>query len=100
MKRPEDMSREELIEEIISITKRLEEIDAARKETSRQIAELSKQEELLTGIKKAISNGQQDISEFMPKFRELYNLKDERIARLQNEIDAMEKETFHRNHRR
>lgn len=75
MKRPKDMSREELIEEIISITKRLEEIDAARKETNRQIAEPSKQEELLTGIKKAISNGRQDISEFIPKFRDFINLR-------------------------
>lgn len=44
MKRPEDMSREELIEEIISVSKRLE-------ETDRQIAELSKQEELRISLK-------------------------------------------------
>ena len=94
------MSREKLIEGIISVTKRLEKIEAAHKETNRQIAEPSKQEELLTGIKKAIRNGQQDMSKFIPKFRELYKLKDERIARLQNEIDAMEREALHRNHRR
>ena len=46
------MSREELIEEIISVTKRLEEIEAARKETDCQISELSKQEEMFTGIEK------------------------------------------------
>lgn len=91
MKRPENMSREKLIEGIISVTKRLEKIEAAHKETNRQIAELSLQEELLTGIKKAIRNGQQDMSKFIPKFRELYKLKDERIARLRKEIDAMEK---------
>ena len=28
---------------------------------------------------------------FIPKFRELYKLKDERIARLRKEIDTMEK---------
>lgn len=91
MKRPENMSREKLIEGIISVTKRLEKIEAAHKETNRQIAELSLQEELLTGIKKAIRNGQQNMSKFIPKFRELYKLKDERIARLRKEIDAMEK---------
>ena len=95
MKRPEDMSREELIEEIISVSKRLE-------KTDRQIAELSKQEELLIGIEKAISNGRYDMPEFIPKFQELYKLKDERIARLRNEIGAIEKEkgTLHRNSRR
>lgn len=91
MKRPENMSREKLIEGIISVTKRLEKIEAAHKETNRQIAELSLQEELLTGIKKAIRNGQQDMSKFIPKFRELYKHKDERIARLRKEIDTMEK---------
>ena len=40
MKRLEEMSREELIEEIISNTQRLEEIEAACKEEERKIAEL------------------------------------------------------------
>ena len=47
---------------------------------------------MLIGIEKAISNGRHDMPEFIPKFQELYNLKDERIARLRNEIDAIEKE--------
>lgn len=37
MKRLEEMSREELIEGIISNTKRLEEMEAARKEEERKI---------------------------------------------------------------
>ena len=43
MKRLEEMSREELIEEAISNSKRLEEIEAARKNEERMIAELEKQ---------------------------------------------------------
>lgn len=42
MKRLEEMSREEVIEEIISNTQRLEEIEAARQEEERKIAELKK----------------------------------------------------------
>ena len=41
------MSREDLIEEIISNSKHLEEIEAARKDEERMIAELEKQVELL-----------------------------------------------------
>lgn len=58
--------------------------------------------ELLIGIEKAISNGRHDMPEFIPKFQELYKLKDERIAKLRNEIDAIEEEkgTLHRNNHR
>ena len=54
MKWLEEMSREELIEEIISNTKRLEEMGTARKEEERKIAELERQEKLLTDIEKTI----------------------------------------------
>lgn len=60
------MSREELIEEIISNTQRLEEMGTDRKEEERKIAELKKYEKLLTDMEKAIKNGQFDLSEFKP----------------------------------
>ena len=40
MKRLEEMSREELIEEAIYLSKRIEKEEAARKESERQIAKL------------------------------------------------------------
>lgn len=45
MKRLEEMSREELIEEIISNSKHLEEIEAVRKKSEHRRAELKKQVE-------------------------------------------------------
>lgn len=42
MKQLEEMSREELIKEIISNSKLLEEFEAARKDEERMIAELEK----------------------------------------------------------
>lgn len=47
MKQLEEMSREELIEEIISKSKRLEDIEVANKEKKLKIAKLEKQVELL-----------------------------------------------------
>ena len=69
MKRLEEMSREELIEEIISNTKRLEEMEAARKEEERKIIELKKYEKLFIAMEKVIKNGQFDLSEFKPWLR-------------------------------
>ena len=45
MKQLEEMSREELIQEIIASSKRLEEIEAARKESEHRGTELEKQAE-------------------------------------------------------
>ena len=70
MKRLEEMSREELIEEAIYQTKRIGKEDAARKEEERQIAELERQEKLLTDMKNAIKNGLSDMSEFKPRLQE------------------------------
>ena len=64
------MSREELIEEAIYQTKRIGKEDAARKEEERQIAELERQEKLLTDMKNAIKNGLSDMSEFKPRLQE------------------------------
>ena len=72
MKRLEEMSREELIEEIISNTKRLEEMEAARKEEERKITELKKYEKLFIAMEKVIKNGQFDLSEFKPGLQELF----------------------------
>ena len=72
MKQLEEMSREELIEEIISNTQRLEDMEAAHKENERQIAELEKYEKLLTDIEKAIKNGQFYLFEFKPRLQELF----------------------------
>ena len=91
MKRLEEMSREELIEEIISSSKHLEEIEAARKDEERMIAELEKQAELLEKVQESISNGKGEIGKAKPYLQELLNMKDKKIAQLQKEIDAMEK---------
>ena len=88
MERLEEMSREELIEEIIINTQRLEEMKAARKE-ERQIAELKKHENLLTDMEKAIKNGLFDLSEFKPQLQEFFRIKDERIEKLRRGIEAM-----------
>ena len=95
MKRLEEMSREELIEEIISNTQRLEEMDAARIEEERKIAELEKYGKLLTDIEKAIKKGKFDLSEFKPRLQELFKIKDERIAKLRREIEIMENNHEH-----
>ena len=90
MKRLEEMSHEELIEEAIYLSKRIEEQEAARKEEERKIAELKKHEKLLTDMEKAIKNGQFDLSEFKQQLQELLKIKDERIAKLRSEIEIME----------
>ena len=91
MKRLEEMSREELIEEIISSSKHLEEIEAARKDEERMIAELEKQAELLEKVQESISNGKGEIGKAKPYLQELLKMKDKKIAQLQKGIDAMEK---------
>ena len=91
MKRLEEMSREELIEEAISNSKRLEEIEAARKNEERMIADLEKQVELLEDITKSISQGESGIAEAMPKLRELLKIKDRLSPELRNEAEALAK---------
>ena len=83
------MSREELIEEAIYLSKRIDEEEAAHKEHERQMTELEKYEKLLTDMKKAIKSGQFDLSEFKPRLQELSKIKDERIEKLRREIKAM-----------
>lgn len=94
MKRLEEMSREELIEEIISSSKHLEEIEAARKDEERMIANLEKQAELLEKVQESISNGEGETGKAKPYLQELLNMKDKKIAQLQKEIDAMGKKSF------
>lgn len=79
------MSREELIEEIISNSKRLEEIEAARLESEHRRAELEKQVELLEKAQKSISNAETEMSKAIPYLQELLNMKDQKITKLQNE---------------
>lgn len=55
----------------------------------RQIAELERQEKLLTDIDKAIKKGLSDMSEFKPRLQELFRIKDERIENLRREIEAV-----------
>lgn len=92
MKRLEEMSREELIEEIIANSKRLEEIEAARKEEERMIAELEKQAELLEKAQESISNAETEMGKVIPYLQELLKMKGEKIAKLQNGINEIEKE--------
>lgn len=86
------MSREELIEEIIANSKRLEEIEAARKEEERMIAELEKQAELLEKAQESISNAETEMGKVIPYLQELLKMKGEKIAKLQNGINEIEKE--------
>lgn len=91
MKRLEEMSREELIQEIIANTKHLKEIEAACKESEHRRAELEKQVELLEKAQESISNAETEMSKAIPYLQELLNMKDKKIAQLQKDIDAVEK---------
>ena len=91
MKQLEEMSREELIQEIIANTKHLKEIEAACKESEHRRAELEKQVELLEKAQKSISNAETEMSKAIPYLQELLNMKDKKIAQLQKDIDAVEK---------
>lgn len=92
MKQLEEMSREELIEEIISKSKRLEDIEVANKEEKLKIAKLEKQVELLEKVQASISNAKTEMGKAIPYLQELLNMKDKKIAKLQKDIDAVEKE--------
>lgn len=91
MKRLEEMSREELIEEAISNSKRLEEIEAARKNEERMIAELEKQVELLEKVKELVSNGEPEMGKAIPYLQEVFHMEEKKITELRKEIDEMEK---------
>ena len=92
MKQLEEMSREELIEEIISNSRHLEEIEAARQESEHRRTELEKQVELLEKAHDSISNAKTEMGKAIPYLQELLNMKDKKIAQLQKYIDAEEKE--------
>lgn len=91
MKQLEEMSREELIEEIISNSKHLEEIEAARKESEHRRIVLEKQVELLEKAQESINNAETAMGKVIPYLQELLNMKDKKIAKLQDEIDELEK---------
>ena len=78
MKRLEEMSREELKQEIIANSKHLKEIEAAHKESEHRRAELEK-------AQKSISNAETEMSKAIPYLQELLNMKDQKITKLQNE---------------
>lgn len=92
MKQLEEMNREELIQEIIANSKHLKEIETVRKESEHRRAELEKQVELLEKAQESISNAETEMSKAIPYLQELLNMKDKKIAKLQNEIGEMEKE--------
>lgn len=101
MKRLEEISREELIQEVISNSKYLEEIEAARKDEERMIAELEKQVKLLEDITKSISQGESGIAEAMPKLQELLKMKDRLTPELRNEVETLAKNcSLYENNRR
>lgn len=93
MKRLEEMSREELIQEIIANTKHLKEIEAACKESEHRRAELEKQVELLEKAQEYISNAETEMSKAIPYLQELLNMKDKKIAQLQKDIDVNNKKS-------
>ena len=93
MKRLEEMSREELIQEIIVNTKHLKEIEAACKESEHRRAELEKQVELLEKAQESISNAETEMSKAIPYLQELLNMKDKKIAQLQKDIDVNNKKS-------
>ena len=79
------MSREELIQEIIANSKHLKEIEVARKESEHRRAELEKQVELLEKAQESISNAETAMGKAIPYLQELFNMKDQKITKLQNE---------------
>ena len=91
MKRLEEMSREELIEEAISNSKHLEEIEATRKEEECMIADLEKQVKLLEDITESISQGESGIAKAKPKLQELLKMKDRLAPELRKEAEALAK---------
>ena len=92
MKQLEKMSMEELIQEANYLAKRIEKIETADKEEKLRIAELEKQAELLEKVQESISNGEGQMGKAISYLQELLNRKDKKIAQLQKEIDATEKE--------
>jgi len=78
MKQLEEMSREELIQEIIANSKHLKEIEAARKESEHRRTELEKQVELLEKAQESISNAETEMSKAIPYLQELLNMKDKK----------------------
>lgn len=82
MKQLEEMSREELIEEIISNSKRLEEIEAARKESEHRRTELEKQVEQLKKTKQSIKQTELEMVEGITKLQELLKKKGNEITNL------------------
>ena len=91
MKQLEEMSREELVQEANYLAKCMEEIEKANKAEKLRIAELEKQVVLLEKAQESISNAETEMGKSIPYLQELLNMKDEKIAQLQKEIDAMEK---------
>lgn len=82
MKQLEEMSREELIQEIISNSRHLEEIEAARLESEHRRTELEKHVELLEKVKESISKGEPEMGKAIPNLQELLNMKDKKITQL------------------
>ena len=92
MKQLEEMNREKLVQEANFLAKCIEEIEKADKAEKLRIAELEKQAELLEKVQESISNGKGEIGKAKAYLQELLNMKDEKIAQLQKEIDTMENE--------
>ena len=86
------MSRKELVQEVNYLAKRIEEIEVADKAEKLRRADLEKQAELLEKAQEFISNGEGRMDKAIPYLQELLKMKDEKIAQLQDEIDAVEKE--------
>lgn len=87
------MSMEELVQEANYLAKRIEEIETADKKEKLRIVELEKQADLLEKVHESISNGESETGKAKLYLQELLNMKDRKIAQLQKEIDAMEKES-------
>lgn len=88
------MSRKELVQEANRLAKRIEEIETADKEEKLRITELEKQAELLEKVKESVNKDEGETGKAKLYLQELLKMKDEKIAQLQKEIDAMEKENF------
>lgn len=91
------MSKEELVKEVNYLAKRLEEKEAARKESEQKMAELEKLVGLLESIEKSISRGESGMYKAIPQLQELLNMKDEKMARQQKERETLSKDS-HRQH--
>ena len=91
-----DMNRDELIKLIAYLTDRLEESEAARKESDRRMSELSDKISELTEQLRKTNDGMSAMAVQLSEQSKLLKEKDEKIAELQSTVKAGRRHLFDR----